>query len=50
MAREDHEHKWAELEAPTLEEFAFYDEGGIHLGYDRQPQDALLMTGTAPKL
>lgn len=29
MAREDHEPKWAGYEAPTLEEIAFYDDGGI---------------------
>jgi len=29
MAREEHESKWAGYEAPTLEEIAFYDDGGI---------------------
>lgn len=29
MAREDHEPKWVGFEAPTLEEIAFYDDGGI---------------------
>jgi len=29
MAREEHEPKWVGYEAPTLEEIAFYDDGGI---------------------
>ena len=29
MAREEHEPKWVGFEAPTLEEIAFYDDGGI---------------------
>lgn len=29
MLREDHEAKWIGFEAPTLEEIAFYDDGGI---------------------
>jgi predicted kinase len=29
MIREEHEPKWSAFEAPTLEEIAFYDDGGI---------------------
>jgi len=29
MSREEHEPKWAGYEAPSLEEIAFYDDGGI---------------------
>lgn len=29
MAREDHEPKWKGFEAPTPEEIAFYDDGGL---------------------
>ena len=29
MAREDHEPKWVGFEAPTAEEIAFYDDGGV---------------------
>lgn len=29
MTREEHEPQWAGFEAPTLEEIAFYDDGGI---------------------
>jgi predicted kinase len=29
MTREEHEPQWSGFEAPTLEEIAFYDDGGI---------------------
>jgi predicted kinase len=29
MSRQDHEPRWAGYEPPTLEEIAFYDDGGI---------------------
>lgn len=40
MTREEHEPKWAGYEAPTLEEIAFYDDGGILGTSDADPSNA----------
>lgn len=29
MSREEHEPQWGAFEAPTQQEIAFYDDGGI---------------------